>query len=135
MSAERLHVVEASPSAFDVAILHVPAGGMARVRHPHGVRDYRPLLAGEDVYAVVPGWAQVIGWGAVPCWHPTLRGVKNGRHRLDRAAWEDAAALLRMVPVVYVAYERRDCYGTPRWTAVHAGVAPLKPAEKAGDAA
>ncbi|MFB4265392.1 hypothetical protein [Nonomuraea sp. GTA35] len=125
--------LEAFPSAFEVAILHLPNGVAARVHHPFGVKEYRPLIVEESTFVVVPGWADVIGWGAV-CWHYTLRGVRNGRHRLDRAAWHDAATLLQMSPVVYVTYEKRDSYGKPRWTAVDAGVEPLaaRLAEKAG---
>lgn len=84
-------LVEAHPSAFEVAILHLTGGATARVHHPFGVREYRPLLVEDDVYAVVPGYADVIGWGAVPCWYYSLRGIRNGRHRLDRPAWHDAA--------------------------------------------
>ena len=131
MNAQTLQVVEAFPAAFEVAILHLPAGSMARVHHPSGMREYRPLLVQEDVYAVVPGFAQVIDWGAVPCWHYTLKGIRNGRHRLDRAAWHDAAALLALAPVVYISYERRDHFGKPRWTAVDAGVEPLGASRRA----
>ncbi|MFI6496826.1 hypothetical protein [Nonomuraea typhae] len=127
MSAPTIPLIEAHPSLFEVAILHVPAGSGARVRHPSGPLDYRQPLDDLDAYAVVPGDKDAIGWGAVPCWYYSLRGIRNGRHRLDRPAWHSAAALLSSVPVVYVAYERRDYFGRPRWTAVAA-----RPAEQAG---
>ncbi|MFI7691715.1 hypothetical protein ACIBQ6_21790 [Nonomuraea sp. NPDC049655] len=125
MTTETIRIVEATPSAFEVAILHLADHATARVHHPFGVKEYTPLLVEDDVYVVVPGWADVIGWGAV-CWHYTLRGVRNGRHRLDRDAWHAAAELLHTNPVVYVTFERRDYYGTPRWTAVHADVESLR---------
>ncbi|MEU6725590.1 hypothetical protein ABZ917_17935 [Nonomuraea wenchangensis] len=123
-------LVEAFPGVFEVAILHLPAGATARVHHPSGPRDYRQPL---DVaaYAVIPGDRTAIGWGAVPCWYYDVRGIRNGRHALDRAAWQDAAALLRMTPVVYVTFEQVDYYGRSRWTAVEAGIAPAVLAEKA----
>jgi hypothetical protein len=126
--------VEAFPSAFEVAILHLPAGAVARVHHPFGVREYCPLLVECEVYAVVPGFKDVIGWGAVPCWHPSLRSVRNGRHRLDQSAWHHAADLLKNAGVVYVGYEERDYYGRPRWTAVSAWLEPqaARLAEQAG---
>ncbi|GAA4221396.1 hypothetical protein FHR32_005068 [Streptosporangium album] len=110
-------LVEARPTATEVAILHVPAGAVARVHHPAGVREYTPLLPEESWYAVVPGDKDLIGWGAVPCWYGSLAGIRNGRHRLDRDAWHAAARELRSGGVTYVQYEVRDYYGNPRWTA------------------
>ncbi|MFD9949997.1 hypothetical protein ACFWYW_28445 [Nonomuraea sp. NPDC059023] len=130
MSAPAISLVQAYPSPFEVAVLHLVDGAVARVHHPFGVKDYHPSPFEDEAYAVIPGDKNAIGWGAVPCWHYSLRGIRNGRHRLDRAAWHAAAALLRMGPVVYVTYEERDYYGKPRWTAVAA-----RPAEQARGAA
>lgn len=125
MNTGTLQVVEAFPSSFDVAILHLPAGAVARVHHPSGMREYRPLLVDVEVYAIVPGFAQVIGWDAVPCWYYSLRGIRNGRHRLDRDAWHKAADALKHSGIAYVTYEQIDYYGKPRWTAVRANAPAL----------
>jgi hypothetical protein len=134
VKTETIRMVEAHPSAFEVAILHLTAGAAARVHHPFGVREYRPLLVEDDVYVVVPGFKEVIGWGAVPCWHYSLRGIRNGRHRLDRPAWHEAARLLTCTPVAYVRFEERDYYGKPRWTAVEASVEAARLAKQGGAA-
>lgn len=110
--------VEAYPSATEVAVIHLPAGATARVHHPDGVREYTPMLPDVEDYAVIPGDKDLTGWGAVPCWHGSLAGVRNGRHRLDRDAWHAAATALRAVGVVYVQYEARSYHGKARWTAV-----------------
>ena len=127
MTAARL-LVGACPSLTEVAIVRVPAGAVAVVEHPYGVRDYQPHLDVEQ-YAAVPGSREVLGWGAGVCWYSSLAGVRNGRHRLDREAWHEAARLLRSAPVAYVVHEPRLNFGTWRWTAVSASVAGL--AEKA----
>lgn len=124
MNVETIPTLMAYPSQTEVAILHLPPGSVARVFHPFGVREYRDALDTE-AFAVVPGDKDLIGWGAVPCWYYSLAGIRNDRHKLDRAAWHDAAALLDMVPVVYVAYEQVDYFGRPRWVAVDAGIEPL----------
>ncbi|MEV0382305.1 hypothetical protein [Nonomuraea sp. NPDC050643] len=128
----RLQVV-ARPSVLEVAVLHLPAGSVAVVEHLFGVREYETPLPDIEWWAVVPGNRDAIAWGAVPCWYGSLRGVRNGRLRLDRDAWHEAARLLRSAPVVYVAYEQVRHYGSWRWTAVSASVAGL--AEKAGASA
>lgn len=110
--------VEAYPSATEVAVIHVPAGATARVHHPSEVQEYTPPLPEVPWYAVIPGDRDLTGWGAVPCWHGSLAGVRNGRHGLDRDAWHAAAKALRTVGVVYVQRELIDHHGTPRWTAV-----------------
>lgn len=125
MNVETIPTLMAYPSETEVAILRLPPGGVARVFHPFGVREYRQELDDVEAFAVVPGDKDVIGWGAVPCWHYGLAGIRNGRHELDRLAWHDAAALLDMVPVVYVAYEQIEYFGRPRWVAVDAGIEPL----------
>ncbi len=109
-------VVEVFPAPTEVALVRVTEGGVARVHHPSGVRDYsdpfQPLL-------VVPGDRDVIGWGWAEGWYGSLRGVRNGRHRLDRDAWHAAARVVEQgAGVAYVQYEIRDYYSKPRWTAV-----------------
>jgi hypothetical protein len=118
MSAALLSAfVTARPAAEEVAVLYVPAGVAARVHHADGqAREYVPLLPDESTYVVVPGDAGRIGWGAVPCWHPTLRSLRNGRHETDRDAWHAAARVVGE-GVVYVRYELVTRYGRPRWTA------------------
>ncbi|MEV8635667.1 hypothetical protein AB0395_28805 [Streptosporangium sp. NPDC051023] len=110
-------LVEARPSATEVAVVRVPAGCVVRVHHPAGVREYAPPLPDEAWYVVIPGDRDVIGWGAVPCWGG-LAGVRNGRHALDRDAWHAAARALASTDVAYVRYEQRDHHGKQRWTAV-----------------
>lgn len=119
MSAARL-IVGARPSVVEVAVLHVPAGAVAVVEHPYGVREYVPELRDVEAWAVVPGSPDTLGWRAVPCWYYTLSGIRNGRLKLDRQAWHAAAKLLRRTPVAYVQHEKRLYFGSWRWTAVSA---------------
>lgn len=121
MNAETLHMIEAFPSAYDVAVLKLPPGVTARVHHPAGVREYEPPLP-TRYFAVAPGERETIGWGWAVGWYESLQGIRNGHHRLDREAWHAAARLLARADVVYVRYEVRDYYGKPRWTAVRAEV-------------
>lgn len=118
-----LRVVEVFPKETEVAVVQVPEGGVARVHHPSGVREYTPSLVDipevASWFLVVPGDREAIGWGWSEGWYGSLRGVRNGHHRLDRDAWHQAArAVERGAVVAYVQYEARDYYGTPRWTAV-----------------
>lgn len=113
-------LVEAHPTAYEVAILKVPVGAVARVHHPAGpVREYVPPL---DIpyFVVVPGDRESIGWGWTEGWYGSLRGVRNGHVAMHREAWHAAARLLARADVVYVRYELRDYYGKPTWTAVRA---------------
>lgn len=110
-------VIEAHPTSTEVAILTLPVGAVARVHHPSGVREYSPELLDVPWYAVVPGDKDRIGWGAVPCWYGGLRGIRNGRHALDRDAWHEAADALEAGGVAYVAYERLPYFSNLRWTA------------------
>lgn len=132
MNAESAQVVR--PSVVEVAVVHVPAGAVAVVEHPYGVREYEAPLPDVEWWAVAPGSRDTIGWGAVPCWYGSLRGVRNGRHKLDREAWREAARLLRSEPVVYIRYERQFYFGSWRWTAVEASTESVaaRLAEKAG---
>ena len=134
MNAPSAQVVR--PSVVEVAVIHVPAGAVAVVEHPYGVREYEPELPDVEAWAVVPGSPDTLGWRAVPCWHYTLAGIRNGRLKLDRAAWHAAAKLLRREPVVYIRYEQQLCYGLWRWTAVEASTESVasRLAEKAGAA-
>ena len=122
MTAETLLapvVVEAYPQPAEVAVVAVPAGGVARIHYPSGVvMDYPPPLDDEAWIAVVPGDKDLIGWGCVPCWYGSPRGVRNGHHQLDRAVWHDAAAQVCRQAVVYVVHELQDYYSRQRWTAV-----------------
>ena len=122
MTAETLLapvVVEAYPLPAEVAVVAVPVGGVARIHHPSGaVMDYAPPSAAEAWIAVVPGDKDLIGWGCVPCWYGSPRGVRNGHHQLDRAVWHDAAAQVCRQGVVYVVHELQDYYSRQRWTAV-----------------
>lgn len=114
-----VHVVEVFPSRTEVAIVHVPQGGVAVVHHRSGVREYTYSLPDVPTFLVVPGDREAIGWGWSQGWYGSLRGVRNGRHRLDRQAWHDAArAVDRGAQVAYVQYETRDYHGKDRWTAV-----------------
>lgn len=135
MSTSRI-LASARPSVVEVAILRVPVGAVAVVEHPYGVREYEPPLPDVEWWAVVPGSRDTIGWGAVPCWYGSLRGVRNGRHRLDREAWHEAAKLLRTVPAVYLRYEKQLNFGSWRWTAVEASSESVSArlAEQAGAA-
>lgn len=115
-------LVEASPAEYEVAILKLPVGSVARVHHPAGpVREYVPPL---DVpyFVVVPGDLETIGWGWTEGWYESLKGIRNGHLEMHREAWHAAARLLARADVVYVRYEVRDYYGKPRWTAVRAEV-------------
>ncbi|MFF4417005.1 hypothetical protein ACFYY8_31175 [Streptosporangium sp. NPDC001559] len=111
-------LVEARPSATEVAVVFVPAGAVVRVHHPAGVREYVAPLPEEAWYVAIPGDRDVIGWGAVPCWYGSLAGIRNGRHSLDREAWHAAARQLATIDVAYVQFEQRDHFGAQRWTAV-----------------
>ena len=122
MNAETMPAtVRVFPFAYEVAIVKLPVGATARVHHPAGVREYVPSLP-IPYFVVVPGDRETIGWGWAVGWYESLRGIRNGRHRLDRDAWHAAARLLARADVVYVRYEVRDYYGKPRWTAVRAEV-------------
>ncbi|GAA3417732.1 hypothetical protein [Streptosporangium vulgare] len=110
-------IVEARPTAVEVAVIHLPTGSLARVHHPAGTQEYAPDLPDVPWYVVVPGDNSAIGWGWNVGWYGSLTGVRNGRHRLDRAAWHEAAKALRTVSIVYVRYEALTYYGKPRWTA------------------
>jgi len=110
-------LVEARPSRVEVAILHLPVGCVARVHHPGRVQEYAPQLPDVAWYAVVPGDREAIGWGWSEGWYGSLTGVRNGKHRLDRDAWHEAAKALRTSSVVYVRYEALTYYGKTRWTA------------------
>ncbi|MEV8636431.1 hypothetical protein AB0395_32740 [Streptosporangium sp. NPDC051023] len=111
-------LVEARPTATEVAIVYVPAGSVVRVHHQAEVQEYALPLLEVPWYAVIPGDRDVIGWGAVPCWYGSLAGVRNGHHQLDRKAWPAAARALASCGVVYVQYQRIDHHGKQRWTAV-----------------
>ncbi|WP_326646583.1 hypothetical protein OG884_18315 [Streptosporangium sp. NBC_01755] len=111
-------VVEARPSAVEVAVLHLPPGSLARVHHPDRTREYTPGFPDIPYYVVVPGDNSAIGWGWNVGWYGSLTGVRNGRHRLDRDAWHAAAKALRSASVVYVRYEALTYYSATRWTAV-----------------
>ncbi|MFC4062789.1 hypothetical protein ACFOWE_31245 [Planomonospora corallina] len=122
--------VIARPAGDEVAVVYVPAGAAVRVHHPDGqTRDYMPNLPQAATYAAIPGDGQAIGWGAVPCWHPTVRSLRNQRHPLDRAAWHAAARAVGD-GVVYVRYARREHHGRTRWTAI--GHRPHLPAQQIG---
>ncbi|TYB69649.1 hypothetical protein FXF51_05675 [Nonomuraea sp. PA05] len=132
MSAPRL-LVGARPSVVEVAVLRVPAGAVAVVEHPSGqVRDYEPQLDVEQ-YAAIPGSRDVLGWGVGVAWYSSLAGIRNGRLRMDRDAWHEAARLLRSEPVVYIRHEKQLYHGSWRWTAVEASSEPVtaRLAEKA----
>lgn len=129
-------LVEAHPTATEVAIVYVPAGAVVRVHHPAGVREYAPQLPEESWYAVIPGDTATIGWGWNVGWYGDLRGIRNGHHRLNRDAWHAAARELRSAGVVYVQYEASDYFGKRRWTAVSVRVEALSsPAEQIGASA
>ena len=123
MNAETIPaLVEAFPAAYEVAILKLAAGTTARVHHPAGpVREYVPPLS-IPYFAVVPGDVETIEWGWCVGWYESLKGIRNGHHRLNREAWHAAARLLARADVVYVRYEQRDYYGKQTWTAVRAEV-------------
>lgn len=114
-------VVEVFPAATEVAVVHVPEGGIARVYHPYGVREYSYDAAGlpaAPCFLVVPGDGEAIGWGWSQGWYGSLRGVRNGHRSMNRDAWHTAARALQYgAEVVYVQYETRDYYGKPQWTA------------------
>ncbi len=113
-----VRAVEVFPAATEVAVVELPAGVVAVVHHPGGER--REYSDPEQVQIlVVPGDREAIGWGWSYGWYGSLRGVRNGRHRLDRDAWHEAARAVEAgARVAYVRYEVRDYYGKPRWTAV-----------------
>jgi hypothetical protein len=116
-----VHVVEVFPSRTEVAIACVPQGGVAVVHHRSGVREYTYSLPDVPMFLVAPGDREAIGWGWSEGWYGSLRGVRNGHHRLDRQAWHDAAAAVqRGASVTYVIYEQVEYFGKPRWTAVGA---------------
>jgi hypothetical protein len=111
-------VVDAYPQPVELAVVAVPVGGVARIHYPSGpVMDYPPPLDDEAWIAVVPGDKDLIGWGCVPCWYGSPRGVRNGRHVLDRPVWQEAARQVCRAGVVYVEYRPRLYYGRERWTA------------------
>ncbi|MFC3985494.1 hypothetical protein [Streptosporangium jomthongense] len=111
-------LVEARPSATEVAVVFVPAGCVVRVHHPAGVREYVPPTTGDSWYVAVPGDRDAIGWGASPCWYGSLAGIRNKKHALDREAWHATARELATADVAYVQFEQRDHFGAQRWTAV-----------------
>lgn len=120
-------IVNVYPAAHEVAAIHLPAGSVARVHHPGSpVREVDPARAYGDaslpLIATVTGDCIAIGWGVVLCLYYAVRQVRNDRHRLDRAAWDDAVKAISKGGVAYVAYEQRD-YGKPRWTATTARAA------------
>lgn len=126
-------LVEARPTATEVAILALPVGAGARVHHPDGVREYEPAIDDVPYYVVVPGDKDAIGWGWAVGWFGGLSGIRNGRHRLDRDAWHEAAKALKAGGVAYVMYEARDYFGKPRWTATGVRWTALSvPAEQIG---
>lgn len=111
-------VVEAYPSAVEVAVVRLPAGAVARVHHPSGVREYEPQLSDEAFLVVIPGDRDAIGWGWSQGWYETLRGIRNGHRPMNREAWHAAARAVELgAEVVYVRYERVDYHGNPMWTA------------------
>jgi hypothetical protein len=124
VSAARV-LVGACPSVVEVAVLHVPAGAVAVVEHPYGVREYEPELRDVEAWAVVPGSPDTLGWHPLPSWYYTLAGIRNGRLKLDRQAWHTAAKLLRSEPVIYVRHEKQLYFGSWRWTAVSASTVSI----------
>lgn len=112
-------VVEAYPFATEVAIVALPAGAVARVHHPSGVREYEPQLGDEAFLVVIPGDRDAIGWGWSQGWYETPRGLRRGHRPVNRDAWHAAARAIELgAEVVYVRYEQVDYYGKSLWTAV-----------------
>ncbi|MFE3452445.1 hypothetical protein ACFXJ8_26325 [Nonomuraea sp. NPDC059194] len=117
--ADSLLAIDAFPLPAEVAVIAVPAGGVARVHYSHGVSlDYPLPLDDEPWIAVIPGNKELLGWGCVPCWYGSPRGVRNGKHEMDRPVWDEAARAVLRGQVVYVAHERQPYHGGERWTAV-----------------
>lgn len=120
--------VELHPHADEVAVIHLPLGGMVRVHHPGGHRDYTPAIPGEPFIAVIPGDRAHLGWGAYVAWFWHPRRIRLGHHRLDRPAWQKAAEAVRDGGIVYVQYKQEDYHGQPRWTARQLNPGPKLPA-------
>ncbi len=112
-------LVVARPAATEVAVMRIPAEGVGRVHSPAGGhRDFEPELADVAWWLVVPGDRDAIGWGWAYGWYAAIHGVRNGKHRLDRDAWHQAAREVRHGGVAYVQYEPQEYYRKQRWTAV-----------------
>lgn len=116
-TTDQADVFDVRPGRNEVAVVSLPPGGVARVHHPAGPRDWAPSLPGERLIATIPCDVDHIGWGASICSYLGVRAIRNGRHRRDRAVWDEAVKALRGHAVVYVRMERGDYYGRAVWTA------------------
>ncbi|MFF4777535.1 hypothetical protein ACFY05_32230 [Microtetraspora fusca] len=124
MNAITIHLVET-----DVAVVKLPAGGIARVHHPSGPRDYPPVPRDEPVFLVVPGDRERLGGGATHSIYYDETGLRNGRHRHDRAVWHAAARAARrgdVGDVVLIHHEEQTRYGRTRWAATGLTVCPSR---------
>jgi hypothetical protein len=111
-------IIDIRPEINEIAVVNLPAGQTARVHHPTGARDWTAWLPGEPLIATIPCDVDHIGWGCSIVAYLHIRAIRNGRHRRDRAVWDQAVRALRSEPVVYVRLEQREYYGRDVWTAV-----------------
>lgn len=109
--------LSARPEPYEVVVAHAPAGGVVRVHNPYGYVEFASELPDTPLIVVVPGDREVLGWGVNVLRYLALGRIRNGRHKLDRAAWDQAHAAIRRGGLVYVHYEVTEYYGRPRWTA------------------
>ena len=119
-------VVIVTPYWDEVAVINLPPGTTTRVRHwlPSGCwtfRDYGGNGHPDDDFphiATIPGDKDHIGWGSSYCGYGSLAGIRNGRHKRDRAVWHEAAKAISKGGVAYVGHEQRDWHGRQVWVAV-----------------
>lgn len=119
------------PLPTDVAVVHLPGGGEIHVHQPGTSGEGRRIGCdpGEPLIATIPGDRRLLGWGVTQCLYGSLRGVRNGRHRRDRAIWHEAADAVRDGGVAYVEHERQDWYGKQIWVAVRVRISPAVPSD------
>jgi hypothetical protein len=113
-------VVDLYPRAADVAVMNLPGGTVAHIHRP-GTHE-GPFMGHRDpadpFIATVPGDRDLLGWGAMVCSYGSLRGIRNGHHRRDRAIWHAAARAVERGGVVYVEHEQQAPYSKTVWVAV-----------------
>lgn len=133
--------IDAYPAPTEIAVVHLPAGGTARVHRPNGAVIHllagdtaqvhhpdgtfytlAPLYPGAPVVAVVAADPDLIGWGAIVLGE-TMATVRNNHHRLDRPAWHKAARAVRAGGVAYVTHEQVEHFGQTVWRATGARTA------------
>ncbi|MEU4576093.1 hypothetical protein [Nonomuraea sp. NPDC023979] len=120
-------IFEAHPTGTEVVAALLPPGSVLRVHHPDvGVREYRAMLPGDWLIAVVPGDLTVLPWGCRDNQYCALTSMRNDRQSLDRPAWQEAVRLLKTggEGVVYVGYKSQPYYGSDRWTATAVRTVP-----------